>query len=60
MGVCWWLRYKYMDTPQVIQTTVRLPEDLHEIAKIQAIKRKITLNDLFVLAIQASLNSQDK
>lgn len=49
-----------MDTPRVIQTTVRLPEDLHEIAKIQAIKRKITLNDLFVLAIKDCVNVQVK
>ena len=42
-----------MDT-DTIQTTVRLPEKLHQQAKIYAIMEKISLNDLLVAALQAA------
>jgi len=38
-----------------IQTTVRLPEDLHQQAKIHAIMQKTSLNDLIVAALEKAM-----
>ena len=43
-----------MDT-DTIQTTVRLPEKLHQQAKIYAIMEKISLNDLLVAALHTAI-----
>jgi len=43
-----------MDTG-MIQTTVRLPEKLHQQAKIHAIIEKISLNDLLIAALNTAL-----
>jgi len=40
---------------ETIQTTIRLPENLHQQAKIHAIIEKISLNDLLVSALQTAL-----
>jgi predicted HicB family RNase H-like nuclease len=45
---------------QIIQTTIRLPEDLHQQVKIQAIKNRVSLNDLLVEAVVKALPSQAK
>jgi len=45
---------------QIIQTTIRLPEDLHQQVKIQAIKNRVSLNDLLVEAVVKALPSQTK
>jgi len=43
-----------------IQTTVRLPENLHQQAKIHAIMQKTSLNDLIVAALQTALPATKK
>ncbi len=51
-----------MNTPEeaVIQTTVRLTDDLHCRAKIEAATRRVTLNELFVTAIEKDLSDPKK
>lgn len=43
-----------MDTPTVV-TTLRLPDDLHHASKIEAVTKRMSLNDFFVEAISKAV-----
>ncbi len=57
------VRYQYVNTlyiPVMIQTTVRLTDELHTRAKIEAVLRRMTLNELFVDAIEKAVPAPQK
>lgn len=48
------------DEPLVVQTTVRLTDELHCRAKIEAATRRVTLNDLLVEALEKEVSVAKK
>jgi hypothetical protein len=49
-----------MQTTTKVATTVRMPDDLHYLARIEAAKARLTLSDYIVTVLQKAVPQQKK